>query len=75
MTNQTIIVTSVIFNNPGIYEIHLSLGNGICPSVMFNVPDFIVQGTPSVNLNNANNFNSSNIPNNPNFSQGGSRLE
>jgi len=46
---------SVIFNNPGIYEIHLSLGNGICPSVMFNVPDFIVQGTPSVNLNNANN--------------------
>ena len=46
---------SVIFNNPGIYEIHLSLGNGICPSVKFNVPDFIVQGTPSVSLNDANN--------------------
>ena len=46
---------SVIFNNPGIYEIHLSLDNGICPSVNFNVPDFIVQGTPSVSLNDANN--------------------
>ena len=33
---------SVIFNNPGIYEIHLSLDNGICPSVKFNVPDFDV---------------------------------
>ena len=46
---------SVIFNNPGIYEIHLSLGNGICPSVKFNIPDFIVQGTPTVSLNDSNN--------------------
>ncbi|MBC8299030.1 MAG: PKD domain-containing protein, partial [Pelagibacterales bacterium] len=54
-TSSTSQNPSVIFNNPGIYEIHLNLSNGICAPVKFNVTDFVVEGTPTVSLNDANN--------------------
>ena len=39
-TSSTSQNPSVIFNDPGIYEIHLNLSNGICTPVKFNVTDF-----------------------------------